>query len=70
MVTAVNRSLKQDGRLVVIEFAEGHPFGPKDKAERMTIEQIRAEIEPMGFELDRVLDLLPIQHGLIFTKRP
>jgi putative heme-binding domain-containing protein len=69
MMTAVNRSLKPDGRLVVIEFAEGHPFGPKDKAERMTIEQIRAEIEPMGFELDRVLDLLPIQHGLIFTKR-
>jgi ubiquinone/menaquinone biosynthesis C-methylase UbiE len=70
MVTAVNRSLKPDGRLVVIEFAEGHPFGPKDNAERMTIEQIRAEIEPMGFELDHVLDLLPIQHGLIFTKRP
>ena len=69
MVTAVNRSLKPDGRLVVIEFAEGHPFGPKDTAERMTIEQIRAEIEPMGFELDHVLDLLPIQHGLIFTKR-
>jgi len=69
MVTAVNRSLKPDGRLVVIEFAEGHPFGPRDKAERMTIEQIRAEIEPMGFELDRLLDFLPIQHGLIFTKR-
>ena len=69
MVTAAKRSLKPDGRLVVIEFAEGHPFGPMDKAERMTIEQIRAEIEPMGFELDRVLELLPIQHGLIFTKR-
>src|SRR5260370_42653758 len=50
MVTAVNRSLKADGRLVVIEFAEGHPFGPKDKAVRMTIEQRRAEIEPSGFE--------------------
>jgi putative heme-binding domain-containing protein len=69
MVTAVNRSLKPNGRLVVIEFAEGHPFGPKDTAERMSIEQIRTEIEPMGFELDRVLDFLPIQHGLIFTKR-
>jgi len=70
MLTAVNRALKPDGRLVVIEFAEGHPFGPQDKAERMTINQIRAEIEPIGFELDRVLDLLPVQHGLIFTKRP
>ena len=57
MLTAVKRALKPDGRLVVIEFAEGHPFGPQDKAERMTINQIRAEIEPIGFELDRVLDL-------------
>ena len=70
MLTAVNRALKPDGRLVIIEFAEGHPFGPQDKAERMTIDQIRTEIEPIGFELDRVLDLLPVQHGLVFTKRP
>jgi len=70
VLTALNRALKPDGRLVIIEFAEGHPFGPQDKAERMSINQIRAEIEPLGFELDRVLDLLPIQHGLIFTKRP
>jgi len=70
MTRAVNRALKPDGRLVIIEFAEGHPFGPQDNAERMTINQIRAEIEPIGFELDRMLDLLPIQHGLILTKRP
>jgi putative heme-binding domain-containing protein len=68
IVNAVNRALKPDGRLVIVEFAEGHPFGPQDKAERMSINQIRAEIEPLGFELDRVLELLPIQHGLIFTK--
>jgi len=70
MMNAVNRALNPGGRLVIIEFAEGHPFGPQDNAERMTINQIRAEIEPMGFELDRLLDLLPIQHGLTFTKRP
>jgi putative heme-binding domain-containing protein len=70
MIAAVNRALKPNGRLVIIEFAEGRPFGPQDKAERMSINQIRAEIEPLGFELDRQLELLPIQHGLIFTKRP
>jgi putative heme-binding domain-containing protein len=70
MMNAVNRALNPGGRLVIIEFAEEHPFGPQDSAERMTINQIRAEIEPMGFELDRLLDLLPIQHGLTFTKRP
>lgn len=70
IMAAVKQALKPDGRLVIIEFAEGHPFDPKDKAERMTINQLRAEIEPIGFELDHVMDLLPIQHGLIFTKRP
>ena len=70
MLAAVRRALKPEGRLVIIEFAEGRPFGPQDKAERMTVNEIRAEVEPMGFELDRLLDLLPIQHGLIFTKSP
>ena len=69
ILRAVNRSLKPAGRLVVVEFAEGHPFGPQDNAERMTEEQIRAEIEPAGFELDQVLDIAPIEHCLIFTKR-
>ena len=69
IIRAVNQSLKQGGRLVVVEFAEGHPFGPQDKAERMTEEQIRAEIEPAGFDLDRVLDSVRIEHCLVFTKR-
>ena len=36
----------------------------------MSFEEIRSEIEPAGFELERVLDFLPLQHGLIFSKRP
>jgi putative heme-binding domain-containing protein len=70
IMNGVKRALKPTGRLVIIEYAEGHPFGPEDHAERLTVNQIRAEVEPVGFELDRILDLLPIQHGLIFTKRP
>ncbi|MEO8050431.1 MAG: methyltransferase domain-containing protein [Acidobacteriota bacterium] len=70
IITAVNRALKPNGRLVIVEFAEGRAFGPQDKAERMTVNQIRAEIEPLGFELDRIMELLNIQHGLIFSKRP
>jgi putative heme-binding domain-containing protein len=69
IVAAVNRSLGPGGRLVVVEFAEGHQFGPDDKAERMTEDQIRAEIEPAGFDLDRVLEIVRIEHCLVFTKR-
>ena len=70
IVAAVNRALKPDGRLVIVEYAEGRPFGPLDKAERMTQDQIRSEIEPQGFDLDRVIDILPIEHCLIFAKKP
>ena len=69
ILSAVAQSLKPRGRLVILEFAEGHRFGPWDNAERMTEEQIRSEIEPAGFDLDRVLDIVPIEHCLIFAKR-
>jgi ubiquinone/menaquinone biosynthesis C-methylase UbiE len=69
MIAAVNRSLKPNGRLVVIEYSDDADFGSIDDTEKMTIQQIRSEIEPMGFELDSELDFLPIQNGLIFTKR-
>jgi predicted methyltransferase len=69
MIAALKRCLKPAGRLVVVEFEEGHSFGPQNKAERMTEEQIRAEIEPAGFNLDRVLDIVRIEHCLVFTKR-
>jgi len=64
MLAAVNLSLKPDGRLVIIEFAEGHPFGPQDKAERMTVNQIRAEIEPMGLSSIAYWICCPFNTGL------
>jgi hypothetical protein len=36
----------------------------------MSFDEMRGEIEPMGFDLARILDFLPVQHGLIFTVRP
>jgi putative heme-binding domain-containing protein len=69
MMAAVNRSLKPGGRLVVIEYSDDSDFGSIDDTEKMTIQQIRTEIEPMGFQLDHLLDFLPIQNGLIFIKR-
>ena len=69
IMAAVHRSLKPNGRLVVIEYAKENTVVPVAPAHKMTIEQMRSEIEPVGFELDRILDFLPMQHGLIFTKR-
>ena len=70
IIAAVRRSLKPDGRLVVLEYAKENTFVPVAPAHKMSIEEIRSEIEPVGFDLDRILDFLPMQHGLIFIKRP
>ena len=69
IMAAVRRSLKPGGRLVVLEYAKENTSVPVSPAHKMSLEEMRSEIEPVGFELDRVLDFLPMQHGLIFVKR-
>jgi len=69
MMEGVRRSLRPGGRLVIVEYAKEKKLAPASTLHKMSFEEIRSEIEPMGFELDRLLDFLPTQHGLIFTVR-
>ena len=69
MMDAVRRSLKPGGRLVIVEFAKESKVAPASSLHKMSFEEMRSEIEPMGFDLERILDFLPMQHGLIFTVR-
>src|SRR5262249_50676664 len=69
MMAAVRRCLKHGGRVAVIEDSKENSRIPVTAPHKMSFEEIRSEIEPMGFQLDRVLDFLPMQHGLIFTRR-
>jgi ubiquinone/menaquinone biosynthesis C-methylase UbiE/mono/diheme cytochrome c family protein len=69
MMEGVRRSLKPGGRLVIVEYAKEKKLAPASTLHKMSFDEIRSEIEPMGFELDRLLDFLPTQHGLIFTVR-
>jgi putative heme-binding domain-containing protein len=65
---AVRRALKPGGRLFVLEFAKESRSAPASSTHKMSLDEIRREIEPLGFELDQMLDFLPMQHGLIFRK--
>jgi putative heme-binding domain-containing protein len=67
MMSAVRRSLKPNGRVVVIEYAAETNEDPVAGLYTMRLEEIRSEIEGMGFRLDLILDQLPMQHGLVFT---
>ena len=70
MMSAVRRALKPDGRLFVLEYAQETRRSPASPLHSMRFDDIRREIEPAGFAVDRVLDFLPVQHGVIFTVRP
>jgi predicted methyltransferase len=66
----VRRSLKPDGRVVIIEYRKEDPTVRIQPLHKMPVEEVRAEVEPVGFRLDEVMDFLPKQHIIIFKSRP
>jgi putative heme-binding domain-containing protein len=69
MMAAIRRALKPDGRIFVLEYARETNRSPASSLHSMSFEDIRREIEPAGFAVDRLLDFLTVQHGVIFTMR-
>jgi ubiquinone/menaquinone biosynthesis C-methylase UbiE len=70
IMAAVRRSLKPGGRVVLLEYALESAYTSVPGLHKMRLEDIRSEIEPMGFALDRMLHLIPKQHCVIFVKWP
>jgi hypothetical protein len=64
---AIRSSLKPGGRVLVLEYAKESAIAPASPLHKMSFQEIRREIEPMGFAVDQLLDFLPVQHGVIFT---
>jgi putative heme-binding domain-containing protein len=64
---AIRRSLKPGGRVLVLEYAKESNIAPASPLHKMSFDEIRREIEPVGFVIDQLLDFLPVQHGVIFT---
>lgn len=69
MTLAIRRSLKPDGRLVLVEYRKEDPTVPILPLHKMSVKEVREEIEPLGFQLRETLEFLPTQHILIFTKK-
>jgi SAM-dependent methyltransferase len=70
MLRGMRESLKPDGRLVLLEYRGEDPAVPIRPEHKMTVQQVKAELEPEGFRLDKLIDGLPRQHILIFRKSP
>jgi tRNA A58 N-methylase Trm61 len=68
MLRHIREALKPDGRMVLLEYRAEDPKVPIRAEHKMTVAQVKAEIEPEGFRLDRVIETLPRQHILVFRK--
>lgn len=68
MVAKIRESLKEDGRMVLVEYRGEDPTVPIRPEHKMTVKQVLLEILPMGFRLQSRLDFLPWQHVFIFVK--
>ena len=68
MVARIRQSLKDDGRMVLVEYRGEDPTVPIRPEHKMTVKQVLLEILPMGFRLQSRLDFLPWQHVFVFVK--
>ena len=66
MVRALRTALKKDGRLVLIEFRKESPEVPIREEHKMTVRDARIELEAEAYKFDRVIDVLPWQHVIVF----
>ena len=68
MLRAIRAALAPDGRMVLLEYRKEDPNVPILPAHKMSVAEVKAEIEPEGFRLEKTLENLPRQHILIFRK--
>lgn len=62
----VRQSLTPSGRLVLIEYRKEDPSIPIQPLHKMTVREVRDELEPMGFQFVELKSFLPTQHIIIF----
>ncbi len=68
MLENMRAALKDDGRLILLEYRKEDPSVPIRPEHKMTVQEARTEVEAEGFRLDQVVKTLPRQHILVFRK--
>ena len=62
----VRRGLKPGGQVVVIEYRKEDASIPLPPVRKMTVAEVRSELEPLGFRFVASMDFVPTQHIIIF----
>jgi ubiquinone/menaquinone biosynthesis C-methylase UbiE len=68
LLQGLKKALKPGGRLVLVEFRGEDPEVPIKPEHKMTLTQVKREVEPQGFRFKESLEFLPWQHVIIFEK--
>jgi ubiquinone/menaquinone biosynthesis C-methylase UbiE len=68
MLDHMRDDLKPNGRLVLLEYRKEDPSIPIRPEHKMSVNEVKTEVEAEGFHLSQVIETLPRQHILILTK--
>lgn len=68
MLEHIREALKPDGQLVLLEYRKEDPSVPIRPEHKMSLADVKAEIEPEGYQFVKSIETLPWQH-MIFFKR-
>jgi predicted methyltransferase len=68
MLRSIRQALKPDGQLVLLEYRKEDPNLPILPDHKMSVIEVRTEVEPEGFTFDRLISQLPMQHIIVFRK--
>ncbi len=69
MLRSIRRSLKPHGELALVEYRKEDPRIPIAPTHRMSVADIRTEVEAETFVYDRLIEDLPRQHIIVFRKQ-
>ena len=70
MLRRMRDALKPDGRLVLLEYRKEDPTIPIRPEHKMSVQEVKTEVEAEGYQMADVIETLPRQHIIIFTKTP
>jgi ubiquinone/menaquinone biosynthesis C-methylase UbiE len=69
MLRKMREALKPDGRLVLLEYRKEDPSIPIRPEHKMSVAEVKLELEAENFKLSQVIETLPRQHIFILTKK-
>jgi len=69
MMASMSKSLKDKGRIFLVEYRKEDDWVPIKEVHKMTEEQAVKEMKAAGFELERNIGNLPWQHCMVFRKK-